>query len=476
MTDLDQRLRAELSALVDTVTIPELPDGPSYRLVAGSRWPRVYLATIAAAAAVALLITGIVVVLSGRQTGVPAAGATYSSWPTRGSLANDAALQMRAIATWNAAPVPARELPHRGVRVLYATRSVAGDSVVLTGTDAFGRQRIAWLNTDPTSRTPFRARLHLVADVLAPTGNAARLINLFSPRPTPRPTDDMVLIALAPPGTVNMQWRYEPSRTWEPLVATDGAAVVVARSTGVASEASVRVGTHGNGVQSLDRPWDMGPIIEIAHDLDPQEVRPSKSAHCSGGGACLIGATSGMLSAGAGDEGGWTDLRQSLPEQPGSAPNGSWGEFASEVMLLAETRHPNDGSSFSTELSTLLPDNTGVILFAYQPSGGTSRLMFYVDRPEWYAGVAADIDAAGPLPAVATTVHIGDQLRLIAVATDGLRIQWSAPGRTWTTVSTRDHIAMTAIPAAFAENVKWRAVDDGGKVVASGAPSPMVSR
>ena len=113
------------------------------------------MSAVAAAAVVATLVAVVTVVGRG-PGGVPSSGATASSWPARGDLASDQALLAAAARTWDAAPLPTRELPHHSVRLLYATHTQAGDTIVLRGKDALGHDRIAWLNTDPTSTTPFR--------------------------------------------------------------------------------------------------------------------------------------------------------------------------------------------------------------------------------------------------------------------------------------------------------------------------------
>lgn len=475
MTDLDQRLRADLSAVADSVTVPALPDGRTYRANASRRRWNVTVTALSAAAAVVAVIASTVVVIAHQPNGIPSTGTTFASWPARGDLANDTALVGAAIATWEAAPIPARELPHTDARLLYATRTEAGDTVVLTGKDAFGRQRIAWFNTDPTSRTPFRHRLHLVADVLAPTDDRARLIVLYAPRSTPRPTDDAELIALAPPGTNGLQWRDEV-RGWRSFATTDGAGALLVVSSNPGPDISVRVGHDGGGVQSLDDVFDIGPIINIAHDLDPQEVPKSTSSneHCDSNGVCSDSASGQATIHAIPENGGWTDLRDGQPSPNGNTPNGDWPEFASEALLFAATRHPSDGESFNVAFSELSAAGTGVFVIRYSPSATEDRLIVYIDRPEWYGGRAIDVDASQPYPAIATAISYGGHLHLVGVATDGLRLQWSPNGgRTWTNAPLHNHVADTVVPAT---NVTWRAIDASGAVVTSGTPAPTYQR
>src|SRR5207248_8927431 len=117
--------------------------------------------------------------------------------------------------------LPAGELPHRDVHALFAERSVAGITVVLYGRDARGKARVAWLNTDATSHTVFRHRLHLVADKLLGARTPA-LVGFFGFRPTPRPRSDHLVVAIAPPGTTALEWRGDGSR-WPAIPSTDGA-------------------------------------------------------------------------------------------------------------------------------------------------------------------------------------------------------------------------------------------------------------
>src|SRR4051794_1213317 len=146
MTEVEERLRRELLLVADEVPVPVLPAGTDYR--ATSRVPAhartAFVAAVAAAAVIATLVA-VVTVVSRGPGGVPSSGPTSSSWPARGDLASNQTLLADAVRTWDAAPLPPLELPHHNVRLLYATHTEAGDTVVLRGTDALGHQRIAWL-------------------------------------------------------------------------------------------------------------------------------------------------------------------------------------------------------------------------------------------------------------------------------------------------------------------------------------------
>lgn len=484
MIDLEDQLKPTLTAVADSTPVPAFPSGAQYRAVARRR-PVFMAPVLAAAAASVLILAGLVVAAhtgsSRTPSQVPGAPPAFASWPARGALANDASLATDAMATWEAAPVPARELPHRDVRVLYATRTAAGDSVVLAGQDGFGRTRIAWLNTDPTSRTPFRHRLHLVADVFAPTGSASRLLVLYAPRPTTQPDTDHALIALAAPGTARLQWNADWFHGWRDLAVTDGAAIELTTSSNPGPNVSVRLGSHGDGAPALDDVFDMPPVIEIAHDLDRQEFDDSSSNQTCHDGQCTVtingGSSSGILSPAP--DGTWSDLRQVPMQGNGNAPNGDWPEFAPEIRLLTATLHPagNGGGMYQAAYSTLLPDGTGIYAFGFTPPTGPSRFLMYVDRPEWHAGRAADVDATDPIPALAVLVPVGGAQRLVALVSDGLRIQWAVDGHTWHDTVERNHVATAAIPTADAGRVRWKALNVSGEVVvASSLPIPTVSR
>src|SRR4051794_39310486 len=309
MTEIEERLRRELHVVADDIVVPLMPTGADYRRtgrVPGRARPA-FVASVAAAAVVAVLV-GVIAVISGGPGGVPTSGATASSWPARGDLASDQALFAHAARTWDAAPLPSLELPHRDVRLLFATHTEAGDTVVLRGTDALGHKRIAWLNSDPTSKTPFRNRLHLLGDILAPKGSQSHLLALWGPRPTTRPTDDSLLVALAPPGTRTLQW-HDVDQPWQTLDVVDGAAATVVATSNPLLNLRIRSGSSGSGARPL---VDLG-FFGVPHDLDPEEQPPS-SGNCSGQlcGGSASGSGSATLSP-FDKSGGWSDLGQARP-------------------------------------------------------------------------------------------------------------------------------------------------------------------
>ena len=461
MTEVEQQLRRELHLAADEVVVPVLPIGADYR--ASSRtYARARTALFAAVAAAAVIATlGAVLVVVGRGPGgVPTSGATASSWPARGDLASDQALLTTAARTWDAAPLPTRELPHRNVQLLYATHTEAGNTIVLRGKDALGHDRIAWLNTDPTSTTPFRNRLHLLGDVLAPKGNQSHLLALWGPRPTPRPTDDSLLVVLAPPGTRTLQW-HDLSTRWQELDVVDGTAAAVIATRGGFMNVFVRSGASGHGVEPIVELMGFGATGIIQHDLAPEEEPPSTSQCdgnlCSSGGSATIRADGGK-------SGGWTDLNQSRP-----VSKEDWDEFATEADLMAESRHLAEGHSWGSTFSALLDDGTGLYLLQFTSDSGPPRLLLYVDRPEWYGGrVGADVDASSNTRALAMLVPVGNTTHLVAVATDGIRIEWSVDDTAWHEAAVDQHVADVALPSGAPAAAWWRAIDSSGTVVAGG--------
>src|SRR3954453_472391 len=333
MTEVEELLRRELHLVADDVVVPELPTGADYRAngrLAGR--PRAALIAAVAAAAVIATLGAVLIVVGRGPGGVPTSGATASSWPARGDLAADQSLFTAASRTWDDPPLPTRELPHRDVRLLFATHTEAGDTVVLRGKDGLGHTRIAWLNTDPTSRTPFRNRLHLLGDVLATKGSQSHLLALWGPRPTTRSTDDSLLVVLAPPATRTVQW-HDEGQPWRTVDVTDGAAAVVLATPVQLMNVRVRVGHSGGGVAALVELQQFGGPAEVEHELDAEEQPPS-SANCTRN--TCTGAASGTAS-GIQKERGWSDL-----PQPRFVSTNDWNEFGAEATLMAESRHIAD--------------------------------------------------------------------------------------------------------------------------------------
>ena len=385
MTDLDQLVRSELHRVADAVTVPVLPNGATYR-AAERRRHHPFLAISAAAAAVMLVIAGVVLVAAHRPTGIPPAQGGPAAWPTRGSLAGDTSLLEAAMRTWDAAPVPAAELPHHDVHALYAGSSVAGETVVLTGVDREGQRRIVWLNTNPTSRTAFRHRLHLVADVLAPDGNDTGLIGLYAWRPTPRPTSDYVVLGIGAPTTRDLQWADELHH-WRSLPSRDGAGLEVVAAKGGLLDVTVRAGHDGHGIGVLgDVPLIIVQPTAIDYEGDPAPATAGANEHCDGS-VCSGSATAGPFAVSASpDSNAWTDLAQPAV-RTGNFTLDRWPEFAPEAQLMAQSLHPpTNGYREGAEWSSLLPDHTGLYLVNYTPGGEAVRLVLYVDRPDWYGG------------------------------------------------------------------------------------------
>lgn len=461
MTEVEERLRRELLLVADEVPVPVLPTGADYR--ATSRRPAhartAFVASMAAAAVIATLVAVVTVVGRG-PGGVPTSGATSLSWPARGDLASDQALLAHAARTWDAAPLPTRELPHHNVRLLYATHTEAGDTVVLRGTDALGHQRIAWLNTDPTSKTPFRNRLHLLGDVLAPKGSQSHLLALWGPRPTTRPTDDSLLVALAPPGTRTLQW-HDLDQPWQTVEVVDGAAATVVATHNPLVNVRIRAGRSGGGVSPLVLLQEFGGPTAVEHDLDPEEQPPS-SANCSGQ-LCSDSASATLRPFDK--SGGWSDLGQARP-----VSGSEWDEFGAEATLMAESRHLDESHSWQSTFSALLPDDTGLYLLRFTSGDSQPRLLLYVDRPEWYGGRAgADVNATDGSHAIATLVPVDNRTHLVAVAADDIRIEWSVDDTTWQKAPVERHVTDVAIPTGTPTPAWWRAIDASGAIVAGGA-------
>src|SRR4051812_39937879 len=110
MTEVEERLRRELHLVADEVPVPLLPTGADYRGARQMRRPRTALFAAVAAAAVIATVGAVLVVVGRGPGGVPTSGDTVSSWPGRGDLASDQALFAAATRSWDAAPLPTREL------------------------------------------------------------------------------------------------------------------------------------------------------------------------------------------------------------------------------------------------------------------------------------------------------------------------------------------------------------------------------
>jgi hypothetical protein len=474
MTDLEQRLRRDLATAVRDQPVPVFPTGADYRAEARCRWPVVSIA--AAAAAVLVIVVGGIGLLSARTpSGVPAAGGGPAAWPARGSLAADVGLTNAAKRAWEAAPLPAAELPHQDVHVLYAQRTISGDVVVLTGVDAKGHQRIAEFDTDATSTTVFRHRLHLVADLLAPSGDKAGLIAIDAPRHTSRKSDDDLLVILAAPGTPLFQWR-DQATGWRSVRAANGAAALVHLQHNPLTT-YVRAGNEGAGVTTMGQffPFDVPMGQPIVHDLDPDEVVPP----AAGGFAteictrdsCSVSVGGGTLGATpSGPKGTWQNL---LEDGPVRGPE--WWEFGGEAQLYAKTMLPASGISFGPTWSSVLPDNTGIYLEHFTPGNDPTHLIAYVDRPEWSGGTIIDLAPRdGRLPALAVEVPTPQGRTLDVVLGDGLTAQWRAGTGPWHSMAAHHNVATSAVPGGV--RLQWRVVDANGAVIASGTPHPAIAR
>ena len=468
MTDLDVRLREELHQVADTVVVPDLPTGATYRSI--RRRPLV-LPAIAAAAAVVLALVGVGIALNNRSTGIPAADGGPSAWPARGPLAGDTHLFDAAVRTWDAEPVPEEELPHRDVHLLYAGHTVAGHIVVLTGKDALGQRRVVWMNENAASTTPFRHRLHIVKDLLAPTGRNAGIVAFYGWRPTQRPTNDHVLVAIAAPDTTNLQWRHDGSG-WQALPSNDGAVAVVRASKVDAMNVSVRAGNSGSGVPTLGFPlMSQGYFTAIDHDLGPGEDRGPSHETCTAN-ACSSSAGAGIGSVG-GPPDQWTDLRQPFAHFDGNGTgHGQWTEFAAEADLMARTSFPGDAWSSAAPWSTLLPDGTGLLLENYTPSGEGQHLLLYVDRPEWFGGrLGSDVTPTSAVAALGVVVPERSGQQLVVVLADGLHAQWRISGHNWQNMPARHNAATADVAGVDVGSIDYRVLDESGNVVAHGKPT-----
>jgi hypothetical protein len=470
MTDLqqlEQRLRRDLVAAVRDEPAPLLPTGADYRAAARRRLPA--LPAVAVAAAVLLivgLVTGVVVSRVGGPSGVPAAGGGPAAWPARGSLAGDVTLTHAAARAWEAALLPPRELPHHDVAVLYAEHTIAGDVVVLTGVDALGQRRIAEFDTDATSTTVFRHRLHLVADLLAPTGDGAGLIAINAPRHTPGKSDDDLLVVLAAPGTQRLQWRDEATH-WADVPAVNGAGALVHPRD---SSTSVRAGHDGDGVETLGRFYPIGPPdgLPIVHDLDRSEKPPTSSTASCSGNVCSVSA-GGSISVQA-PNGGWRNVLDSGADTPHD-----WWEFGGEVQLYTDIFRPNEATMSGPTWTGILPGSTAMYLEFIKGADHPMRLIAYVDRPEWAGGSVIDIaPAGGQLDALAIEVPTPRGRTLDVVVIDGLIPQWKVAGGQWQSMAPKNNVATTLLPAHG--TVSWRAIDPSGNVVTSGKPHVIAPR
>ncbi|MDQ1698199.1 MAG: hypothetical protein QOG34_62 [Frankiaceae bacterium] len=467
MTDLksvEDRVRRELLTALRDEPIPALPAGPDYR--ARSRHWLPAFPTAAAAAAVALIVGAAVVVVEHGPSGVPAAKGGPAAWPARGSLAGDTALTTAAMRTWEAAGLPARELPHRDVTVMYADHTIAGDVVVLTGIDAAGHRRIAEFDTDATSTTVFRHRLHLVADVLAPTGDAAGLIAIDAPRHTPRKSDDDLLVVVTAPGTKRLQWRDETTG-WHNLPAVDGAASLV--HVDALMSTRVRAGGDGDGARPLGNFFPVGSPegLPIVHEFDPGEEQPpgadsSDNASCDGN-SCSV-SVGGHRTVSANPKGSWHNLLDSGP-----MTDHDWWEFAGEVGLYTDTFLPNETNSYGPTWSGVLPDETGIYLEYFQAGSEPTRLLAYIDRPDWSGGTVIDVvPPGGQLAALAVEVPTPRGRTLDVIVADGAFAQWQVGSGPWHPMVAHDNLARAIVPSSG--ELHWRALDASGAVVVSGTP------
>lgn len=466
MPDIDERLRADLRAAADTVVVPSLPSGDAYRQRARRQRHRV-MQLVAAAAATALVLTGIATVAMHRPTGLPPANGGPAAWPTRGALAGDASLAAAAVQTWDAAPLPKAELPHHDVHVLFAGKSVAGKTVVLSGTDALGHARVAWLNTDATSKTAFRHRLHLVADKLLEDPEGTSLVGFYGFRPTPRPSNDKLLIAIGPPGTASLQWSAQ-GEEWRRVPTTNGAGLLVHPSDNDLLDVSLRAGDSGSGTRTLNEAIALH-FGQIDHDPDPSELPPS-TASCHNG-VCSASA-GGMVAAVPSRESG--DLRFSggIRMRDSKTRVGGWGEFAAEALLMAQRRPPATGYSYGETWSGLLPDDTGLYLLRYQSGDNPMHLLLYVDRPEWLGGrLGADVTATEPVPALGALIPGRSGMELAVVLTDGLHAQWRAGRGSWHDMTAHHRAAVAEVSSWPPATIRYRVVDDSGTVRAEGKPS-----
>ncbi|HET7530649.1 MAG TPA: hypothetical protein VFJ98_06780 [Mycobacteriales bacterium] len=475
MTDVDDRLRAELHQLANGITMPSsLPTGPEYRAAARAR--RTPTLAIAAAVAVVATVGALLVTIGRGATGVPPAEGGPAAWPTRGPLAGNARLIEAAVRTWAAAPLPASEQPPRDVHALYAGKSVAGKTVVLTGIDARGFRRIVWLNTDPTSTTPFRHRLHLVSDVLAPTGDDAGLVGLQAWRPTPRSTRDHVVIAIAPPSAEALQWT-DQFRSWAPLPSRDGAGLEVVPTDNGLQDVSVRVGTQGHGTSVLGNiPRQIVEPTVIDHEPDPEPVDNSGQVVCHNGvcSASVGGATTTLGETG-GTDSGWNDLRSSYMRQEAGTgeARGGWPEFAEEARLMATSLLQNVSSwSGRAAWSRLLTDNTGLYLYNWLPTGSPTQLVLYVDRPEWYGGrLGAYAEASGRVAGLAAVTPSRTGRQLIVVVADHLRVSWRSGSGEWRPMTVRHNVAVADVTGTDPSTIRYRVTETTGTVVQQGKPT-----
>lgn len=455
MSDLEQRLRADLHAAADGLTELEPLDGPSLRAASLGRRG---VGRLVIALAVAAALIGAVALVSTRYflSGIPTSGPALSSWEPRGDADLVATLGARAQAVWEASLLPPAELPHRSVRPIFAAHTEAGDVVVLEGTDALGHHRVAVFGTDVLSRTPYRDRLHLLSDKPAP--GDSRLIAWDLPRPTPRPSDDRLLVVLAPPDTERVTWREQEEGAWHQLVTPDGTGVVLHATRGL--DSFVRVGSHGRGLR-------IPMALRLPdHVLDDEEYSDrGGDENCNSQGECSIG-TGGIVTATPSD-GGTADLRDG-----GAVDEAThklrWEEMRPEVELGTQ-RQPRAGSWFgSTVSSGLLPDGTGLLLQSYSINGGAKRFALYVDHPRLPVGAFWwDQPIDGPTPAVSALIGRPAGGRWVAaVAAPLVRLQVRVGDGSWQTAAARGDLRYLAVPATG--SVAVRLVDNAGSVLREG--------
>jgi hypothetical protein len=460
MSDVETRLRVELHAATDQLTWPTL-DGASVRArsLAPTRNRTTLLRSGLAIAAAASVVLATVVVVRTSLDGVPNSGPVLSDWAPRGDAALLSTLGPRAQAVWDASLLPAAELPHHAVRPLYAAHTQAGDVVVLEGVDALGHHRTSVFGTDVTSKTAYRDRLHLLWD--HPSPGRARLLAWDLPRPTPRPTDDRLLVVLASPGTDHVMWQGQDERSWKRLDTPGGVATLLHVTRGL--DSFVRVGSHGHGLRI---PMSFG---QPDHLVDDEEWPKSDGSDgCSAGGVCQAHPGGGSLTAVGPGKSASADLRDDVARDA-AARALQWDEMHAEVELGTESRRPGAAWTGRGAGSGLLPDGTGLALEKYSFAGSPERFALYVDRPSlpvgafWYDKVIT-----GPVPAVTVLVPRsagGRWFAAVAAPATTVKVSWG--NESWQVLSHHGDLCYLAVPATG--EVEVMLVDPDGTIRHVGA-------
>jgi hypothetical protein len=418
VTNVEQSVRTALNRRADAVETTPL-SGPQLRARASAHRRKVLRTSLIAAVASATALAALLAVPSVvKDRSLPPATSTVDGWPVRGDLAGDTTLAAAARRAWDAAPVLPGELPRRDIRVLLAARTSFGRYVVLTGLNRLGHRRLAVLSDDPRDHAPYAKRLRLRSDQAFPADDDL-LTYLEQRRVGSEPR--ALLLVVGPPEVTRMRW-HDQFTTWNDLPSTGGVAAWVVASDYPDLRVRAYRGTRRVAQQRTSAPY-RSDLYRPDQALVPATADQPDSCH---DGVCEA-HLGGTMSA--------------VPDRPGDvanvhrAPDALWEDMSDQAEQLwinwALNGVPaNSWRGGGMQLSTLLPDDTGVHLSTHAVNDLPDHLILYVDRPEWPIGklyLAKPYDPDHPPRAVTALVVANDTLRLVAFAGNGVTIRYRTP-------------------------------------------------